>query len=382
MSTERPRRILVAADAFKGCLSSAEVATAIAKGLRRVWPSAQITERVIADGGEGVMAAVAARWPGQIVTKTVNGPLGSPVEARWWRADDGRLAVIEAAEAVGLHRIAAAELDPLRASTTGVGELIAEAAASGVKALWIGAGGTATVDGGLGALTALGWRALDALGRPVESGGFGLTQLRTLAIGTVPKFEEGLHVLCDVANPMLGASGAASVYGPQKGATPEMVPMLEAGLNRLCDRLAELMGRNPAAVERAGAAGGLAGGLWAALGAQLHNGFDVLAAQTGLDGVFSGVDLVITGEGRVDAQSRWGKLVSGVLDRAERTSTPVWIVGGQITEAAEQIFGDRAALLSISDGPGELTRCMADAPVLIERAIARAARLWSMAERA
>jgi glycerate kinase len=363
------RTVVAAPDSFKGSLSSVEVAEAMARGIADVWPDARVLRRPLADGGEGTLRALTAAVGGEEVLVRVRGPLGDPIDAAWWRGPDGR-AVVEMARASGLSLTARRE--PLRATTFGTGELIA---ATGADAVWLGAGGSATVDGGAGALKALGFRLLDADGAPIPAGGAGL--LRLARIEPPAKGLPRVIVLADVRNPLLGPEGAAAVYGPQKGASSVDVETLEAGLARFAAVLTTTFGRNPADVPGAGAAGGLAGGLWAALGAEIAPGFEAIASISRLDEALAEADLVLTGEGRVDEQTAFGKTVAGVLDRIGRT--PAWVLGGEITEAAEAWCADRgAAAVPILPGPMTLEAAFVQAAALIRRAVARTARLWAL----
>jgi glycerate kinase len=358
-------RAVLAPDSFKGSLASPDVAAALAAGLRDVWPDVEAVARPLADGGEGTLAALAAALPGALVPARVRGPHGEAVDAAWWRSADGRLGVVEMARASGLS--VTARRDPRTASTYGTGELVAAAFAAGVGEVWVGAGGSATVDGGAGALAALGFQLLDGAGRPT-------TDPAAVARIDAPPATGAVRVLCDVRNPLLGPEGAAAVYGPQKGAAPEDVPVLEAGLARFAALLAATFGRDPAHLPGAGAAGGLAGGLWSALGAELRPGFDAIADLVGLDAAIVGADLVLTGEGRVDEQTAYGKTVAGVLRRA--AGRPVWVFGGEVTEAGERWCADAGGCaVPIAAGPLSREASMAAAPSLLRRAAARAARL-------
>lgn len=368
--------VVVAPDSFKGCLSSVRVAATLAAGLREAWPAAAIVAHPMADGGEGTLAAIAARVPGAEVTVPALGPHGEALQAGWWLAADGRLAVVEVARAAGLS--VTRRREPLRASSFGAGQLIAAALDSGAREVQVAAGGSATVDGGAGILTALGFELVDAAGTPLPPGGAALVDLAEIRPPTrQPWRDVSLAVLCDVTNPFIGPAGAARVFGPQKGADPAAVERLEIGLARLAEVLSATFGRDPRDLPGAGAAGGLAGGLWAALGAELRGGFDAIAALTGLDASLEGAALVVTGEGRVDGQTRYGKTADGVIRRAEARGLPVWVFAGEVTAEAEAWAAGRAALVPVADGPRTLADSVEAAPALLRRAAARAARLWS-----
>ncbi len=351
-------RFLVAPDSFKGCLPCDAVADAIASGVRDAWPRAPIERRPMSDGGEGLLAAVG----GEAHHAACAGPHGERLVAEYRRL--GSVAVVEMARASGLG--VTARRDPARARSTGTGELVAAARDAGARRVWLGAGGSATVDGGMGALCALGYRFLDAAGRPATRP----VDVRSVEPGAAL---DDVTVLHDVDNPLLGPEGAAAVYGPQKGARD--VAPLEAGLAQLGEVLATL-GRDPRRVKGGGAAGGLAGGLFAA-GAELKRGFEVCARAVGLDAAIAEADVVITGEGRVDGQTRFGKTVDGVVARAG--GRPTWVFGGEVTPEAEAWAPANVALIPVVDGPRGLAESIERAPSLLRRAAARATRLWMLA---
>ena len=347
-------KFLVAPDSFKGCLPCDEVAEALAAGL-----SGEVTLCPLSDGGEGLLAAVG----GEVVEAACSGPHGERLVAAYRR--HGSRAVVELARASGLS--VTARRDPVRARSTGTGELVAAARLAGASEVWVGAGGSATVDGGVGALRALGYRFLDGSGRDAVA----LHEVASVVRGAPL---DDVTVLYDVENGWLGPEGAAAVYGPQKGASD--VDALEAGLARVGAVLAESLGRDPRRVTGGGAAGGLAGGLWAA-GAELRRGFDAVAEQVGLDAAVAEADVVVTGEGRVDGQTRYGKTVAGVVKRAG--GRPTWVFGGEVTPEAEAWAPENVALIPVADGPRSLASSVERAPELLRRAAARASRLWCLA---
>ncbi len=368
-------RVLIAPDGFKGAASSVAAAAALARGLARAWPDATLTRLPLADGGDGTLAALAATEPGHERTRGVTGPHFEALHAGWWSPDRGP-AVVEMARAAGLavtrHR------DPLRASTHGVGQLVIAAARAGHDAIWITCGGSATVDGGAGLLDALGFRLLDAHDRPLPPGGGALTALaRIVPPDALPDglAKARLVVLHDVDNPLCGLRGAAPIYAPQKGADPAAVEHLAAGLDRFGAVCAETFGRDPRTHPGTGAAGGLAAALWSALGAELRPGFEALADRLGLDAALDAADLVITGEGRVDAQTTMGKTVGALTARAAARDLPTWAFAGQIDHDAPDIPG--LALIPIADGPRPLAESLALTLPLLERAAERTARLAS-----
>jgi len=361
-----PLRVLVAPDAFKGSATNIAVARAMALGVVDAWPGVKVTQCPLADGGEGTLAAVAAAAPGGETTVPVIGPHGEALNAAYWASVEGT-AVIESARAIGLPQTR--RRDPLSATSMGAGMLCAAALTAGHRALRLACGGSATVDGGVGALSALGFRFLDGEGRPLPPGGGALLHLAEIV--PPPTVPAGIEIWCDVTNPLLGPEGAATVYGPQKGADAAAVAQLEAGLARLARVLTDTFGRDPSAVVGAGAAGGLAGGVWAALGAPLRSGFDVIADMVGLDAHLSAADLVLTGEGRLDAQTAHGKTVAGVLERARRVGVPVWAFAGDVAQSVVAEAPDGVVFVPIVEGPMTLADAMVAAPSLIRRAVAR-----------
>ncbi len=362
-------RVLVAPDAFKGSLSAVGVARALIEGLAEGWPEAAARALPLADGGEGTLAALGAAEAGAEIAVPVTGPQGEALQAAWFHAAADGLAVVEMARASGLsvtrHR------RPRTATSHGTGALIAAAARAGASAVWVAVGGSATVDGGAGALQALGFTLLDDAGRTLPPGAEALARVARIEPPARP-LPCPVVVLHDVRNPLVGACGAAPVYGPQKGASPTDVARLDAGLERWGAALADTFGRDPRDVAGAGAGGGLAGGLWAALGATMRPGFDAVAERVGLDAALADADLVWTGEGRVDEQTAYGKTVAALAARAER---PVIAFAGEVTLGGEGWCPPHVALVPIVDGPRDLDGCRAAAPSLIRRAGARTARL-------
>jgi glycerate kinase len=299
----------------------------MAAGVSAVWPAAEVLERPTSDGGNGLLEACARLLGGTLAEHEVRGPLGDPVRARALRA--GRQVVIESAEACGLHLMSPERRAPLLATTRGVGELLGVAIEGGAAEVVLGLGGSGTVDGGTGMARALGWRFEDEAGAPLAEGGGSLTRLDRVQ---APPRNLGARVtaLCDVENPLLGDEGAARVYGPQKGAGPEEVEVLEAGLARLADVLEARLGLAVAGLAGAGAAGGLGAGARAFLGAELVSGAEWMIERTGLRDLLAGADLVVTGEGRYDAQSGMGKVAGRVVEAARAAGVPVLLVCGRV----------------------------------------------------
>jgi glycerate kinase len=322
---------MVACDKFGGALSAAEAAAAIAEGLRRARPGAEIRLCPLGDGGEGTGAILAEALNAAPRTRVVRDPLGRPVEAIWWLCEPSRTGVVEMAAASGLWRLAPGERDPLRATSFGTGELLKAAAEAGCRKILLAVGGSATVDGGAGCLQALGWELLDGRGEPLAApaGAAGLTAVHRVR----PPRERmalDLTVLCDVDNVLLGPRGAAAVFAPQKGAAPRQIPMLERGLARWAEVLRAAGGREVRGLAGSGAAGGLPAALAALLDAKLVSGFDCVARAMRLSERLAGCHLCLTGEGRLDEQTRSGKVVAGVARMAAAVGVPVVALVGAV----------------------------------------------------
>lgn len=340
-------RIVVAMDAFKGGATAQQACEAVRDGLLAANGTVEVVLKPMADGGEGTAAALlASRSGGEWLEVTVAGPLPRrQVTAGYaWFADDGT-AVIEMATANGLPLLAASERNPLLTSTFGTGQLIAAAVHRGARRILLTIGGSATVDGGVGMAAALGWQFLDRDGNPVEPVGGSLHMIDRIVAPAVDQFPE-VEVLCDVTNPLCGANGAAAVFGPQKGATPEMVIQLDAGLDNLARVVKRDLGVEMHGLAGGGAAGGLGGGSVAFLQARLRPGIDAILDATRFEQALIGADWCITGEGSFDSQSLQGKVVSGVAGAARRRSVPTVVIAGRVkaTEADYRPYGIVAAL--------------------------------------
>lgn len=357
-------RVVIAPDSFKECLSAMAVARALEVGWRRVYPEAEIRLAPMADGGEGTVDALVAATGGQYVTVRVTGPMGTPVDAVYGRLDDGHGAVIEMAAASGLPLVPVDQRNPEQATTYGTGELIRHAIVSGARRIIVGIGGSATNDGGAGMAQALGYALLDAQGRELPLGGAALARLAHIdAAGRfVPLDEVEILAACDVDNPLCGPRGASQVYGPQKGADPAMVLRLDAALQRLGEVAEAELGIPVLEVPGAGAAGGLGAGLLAFAGARLRSGVELVAEACGLAACMEGADLVITGEGRMDAQSVHGKTPVGVARIAKEQGLPVAAVTGALGPGYEAVY--RAGIDAVWP--------LCAAPMSLEDAIARA----------
>lgn len=376
-------KIVIAPDSFKESLSAAEVAAAIAAGLREVWPQAELLCRPMADGGEGTVVALVAATGGEYRETVVRDPLGEPVAATWGWIAESRSAVIEMAAASGLHLVAAERRDALRACTWGTGELIRAALDAGAERIVLGFGGSATNDAGSGMLRALGARLEDAEGRPLACGGAALAQLARIDLsGLDPRLAQvDFEVACDVDNPLCGPHGAAQVFGPQKGATPEQVRQLDAALTHFADVCAQTLGRDGRDLPGCGAAGGIGFAARTFLAATFRPGIELVAEVSGLEQAVIGADLVITGEGRLDLQTLHGKTPMGVASIAKRHGVPVIALAGMLGEGYQQLYGHGIdAAFSLAPGPISLADALADAPRLLRQRAVDIARLWQLAK--
>lgn len=324
--------ILVACDSFKDALGADGVCRAIAAGLRKRHPEAAITEMPLSDGGEGLLDVLRGPLGLAWVERQVRDPLGRRVMGRYGLSADGTC-VVEMAEASGLQRLALAERDPLKASTFGTGELLADARTRGARRAILAIGGSATNDAGIGAAAALGWKFLDASGAELPPDGGHLAQIATI-VPAPPPFES-MEVLCDVTNPLYGPTGAAWIYGRQKGGTDETLAQLDAGLKHVAALVAGQLGRDVAQTPGAGAAGGLGFGAMAFFGATLRRGIEIVLDLTGFDAAAQAADLIVTGEGHLDGQSAQGKLIQGLCGRAQ--GKPVIALCGKLSATPEQI---------------------------------------------
>jgi glycerate kinase len=370
--------IVVAPDSYKGSLSALAVAEAMEQGILSVFPDAQVTKVPIADGGEGTVEALIAGAGGQSIRQQVIGPLGDLVDAVWGILGDGTTGIIEMAAASGLTLIPEQKRDPRVTTTYGTGQLIRAALDRGIRRLIIGIGGSATNDGGAGMAQALGVRFLDAAGAALPPGGASLARLDSIDLsGLDPRLKETeILVACDVDNPLGGPKGASAVYGPQKGATPEMVAELDGALKHYA-RVAELAtGRVVAHIPGAGAAGGLGAGMMLFTQAQLRSGVDIVLEATGFSNIVQHADLVITGEGNTDLQTAHGKAPVGVARVARQFDVPVVCLSGGLGEGSEAVLQHGVdALMSIVARPASMDECIASVRELLQAAAARICRI-------
>jgi glycerate 2-kinase len=335
----RSPRVLIAPDSFKGSLTQAEVAATIAAGVRRALPAARVTELPLSDGGEGWLDTLVAADPGgRVESAAAGGPLGEALDGRFGLVEGGRTAVVEVATASGLHLVEPTPATFRAASSHGSGELIRAALDAGATRVLVGLGGSATTDGGAGLGVALGANLLAASGDPVGPGGAALAGLATVDLrGLDPRLVDArVLAATDVDNPLLGPTGAAAVYGPQKGAGADDVAPVDAALAGFADRVEAALGRELRSVPGAGAAGGLGFGLLAFCGAGIVRGIEVALDLVGFDAALADVDLVITGEGRIDLQTLHGKVVAGVAARARAAGVPAYAIGGAVDPAVRE----------------------------------------------
>ena len=374
------KKVLVAPNSFKGNMSATQAARAIADGVREVWPEAAVVEIPVADGGEGTAEALVAADHGSYRWVNVEGPLGDPVLASYGLIDGGRTAVMELASASGFSLVPDARRDIRRASTYGFGQLLEAARNAGVDTIISGIGGSATNDAGAGMAQALGVRLLDATGRELPRGGAALVNLdRIDASGLEPGWRSvKVRVACDVTNPLVGPLGASHVYGPQKGADPATVELLDQALGRYAAVVERDVGRKVAGVPGSGAAGGTGAGMLAFLDAVLEPGAPLIVGASGFDRELDGAGLVITGEGRVDAQTGYGKAPGEVARRAHARGIPVLLVAGSKGVGWEALSDlGVTAVVAMTEVAGTLERALNEPEGMLTRATVVACRTHS-----
>jgi glycerate kinase len=364
-----PLTVLFAPDSFKGSLTSVEVAEALAHGWSRARPADLLLLAPLADGGEGTIIAIAAAGGWEWRSASAHDPIGRPVAGRWLQSADGRRAIVELAESSGLSRLTPHERDPLGASTLGTGEVLLAAINAGAREITLGIGGSATNDGGAGILRAIGARIDD----------------ETVDLdGLDPRLAEvDLRIACDVTNPLLGERGAAATYGPQKGATPDQVAELDRRLARFADALERACGRRERDTPGAGAAGGTGFGLLSLAdrfrSLDLVPGIDVVMTAADFDGKLARAGLVVTGEGRIDAQTAFGKTALGVARRAAEAGVPCVAVGGGVTvEGIDALAALDVVVVPVVERPQSVEEAMAAGTAPLERCGERIARLISL----
>ncbi len=372
-------KIVIASDSFKGNLTALQVSQAIDKGIKRVIPDAITAIVPMADGGDGTMQALVDATGGEIIPAEVTAPLGGRIIAHWGLLGDKVTGVIEMATASGFNLVPPQKRNPLLTTTYGTGELILTALERGCRKLIIGIGGSATNDGGAGMAQALGAKLLDTKGAPLAFGGAALADLERIDITTIDRRLAGCDIVVasDVTNPLCGPQGASAVYGPQKGATEEMVVQLNAALAHYADVINRDLNIDIRDVPGAGAAGGLGAGLIAFLKARLLPGIDIVIQATGLVKHLKDAALVFTGEGRIDSQTAHGKVPVGVARKAKTFGLPVIAIAGGIGDGYQAVYEQGIdAVCSIAPGPIDLSQAMAEAEKLIADVAERAIRFF------
>jgi len=366
----RQLTVLFAPDSFKGSLTSVEVARALADGWARARPDDTLLLSPLADGGEGTLVAIEAGGGWEWRKAAAHDPIGRPITAAWLQSADGERAIVELASASGLSRLTPSERDPLGATTRGTGEVLRAAVDAGARSITLGIGGSATNDGGAG--------ILEALGARIDDDGIDVAQVDSRLS------DVDLQVACDVTNPLLGARGAAATYGPQKGATPEQVAELDRRLGRYADALERACAQFERDTPGAGAAGGTGFGLLCLRGRfrslELVPGIDVVMAAADFDGKVARADLVITGEGRIDEQTAFGKTALGVARRAAEAGVACIAVGGGVTpEGIAALAPLGAVVVPVTERPQSVEEAMAAGIGPVERCGERIARLIGLA---
>ena len=364
-------KIVIAPDSFKGSLSAVEAASAIERGIHRALSDAHTLCLPVADGGEGTLDTLVAATNGQKIPVLVTGPLGQKVEAEYGILGDGKTCVIEMAKASGIPLIPREELNPLKATTFGTGELIKQALDDGFTSFILALGGSATNDGGAGMLQALGLSLLDEQGNKISPGGAELAKICSIDLSRFDKRISNCQFLIasDVENPLIGPYGASHVFGPQKGATPEMVQILDACLTHWAGEVEKVTGFHLHDLPGAGAAGGIGGAFQAFFPCRMKRGIDVVIEYTGLQDALVGADLVITGEGQVDFQTASGKTPMGVAQAALLNNIPTVILAGSVGKGIEVLYQyGIVSVHSIINKPMELKEAMETAGDLLEKA--------------
>jgi glycerate kinase len=363
-----PMQIVIAPDSFKECLTAMQVTQAISEGIKRVIPTAEIFCIPMADGGEGTVEALVDATGGKIVQTPSVDALNRPIQCFYGILGNRKTAVIEMAAASGIELLLPEERNPLITSTFGTGLLIKAALDAGFTEIIIGIGGSATNDGGAGMAQALGFELLDKNGNPIKFGGGFLGNLHTIDSSNVHPLlgKAKITVACDVRNPLLGTSGATTIYGPQKGATPEMLETLEKNMAHFSQILQQELGTDVSEIPGAGAAGGLGAGLMAFCNAKMISGFELVSELTNLEKHISQASLVFTAEGKIDAQTAFGKTVSGVARLAKKHQVPAIALAGIVTDNLTELYEQGiTSFFAIGDQPMSIEESKARASELL-----------------
>ena len=374
-------KIVIAPQAFKGSLSALNVANAVQKGVRRIFPDAQILTCPVADGGDGTLETLVESSGGKIIETNVADPTGKPIVAQWGAMGDGNTAVIEMARTSGLALLTLEERDPLNATTYGLGEIIVSALNKGFRKFIVGIGGSATNDAGAGMAQALGIKLMDREGRNLVFGGAALQNLSVIDTSSIDQrvLESNFQIACDVNNPLTGPEGASAVYGPQKGATEENVRQLDSALGVFAEVAKRDLGKDISNLEGAGAAGGLGAGMIAFVEGHLRAGVDIVLDTVNLAEKLESADLVITGEGSIDFQTVYNKAPIGVARMAKARGIPTIGISGMLGKNYQIVHNHGIdAALSIANGPISLEESLQNAPSLISEAVEESLRLISV----
>lgn len=374
-------KFVLAPDSFKESMTAQEAADAMERGIKKVIPDAECVKVPMADGGEGTVQSLVDATGGEIIEVEVTGPDGRRVKAMFGLLGDGDTAVIEMASASGIHLIKKEERNPLHTTTYGTGELIKAALDKGVKRIFIGIGGSATNDGGAGMIQALGAKLLDESGKELAFGGGTLDRLHRVDLTSLDERVKDItiEVACDVTNPLTGEKGASHIFGPQKGATPEMVKVLDCNLVHYANIIKEQLGKDIASTPGAGAAGGLGFGLMAFLGAELKRGVELVIKYTNLEEKMQGANYVFTGEGSVDSQTVFGKTPYGVSKTAEKLNIPVIAFAGRIGDGIEVLYEHGIkSIIGILPGAVAIETALKEGAENLERASENIARILNL----
>ncbi len=373
-------KIVIAPDSFKGSLSAEGVCEAVKQGIFTVCADAEVISIPIADGGEGMLDVILKSVKATSYTLEVAGPYGKKVNAKYAITEDGT-AIIEMAQAAGLTLAEENEKNPAISSTSGVGELIKNALDKGVKKIVLGLGGSATNDGGVGAAAELGAIFLDESGNTLQANGENMAKLAKVNLENLDKrlFETEILMACDVQNPFTGETGATYIYGPQKGVTQQMVEGLDSAMKNLAKVMKECTGEDFENHKGAGAAGGLGYGILAFMGGKFSSGIETVLDICDFDSKIVGADLVITGEGKIDGQSAFGKVLYGIGNRAKAQNVPVIALGGAVDKEADKLIEyGISAMFAIETEPASLEKAMTDAPIYIEETAKNIMRVFAL----
>lgn len=377
-------RIVVAPDSFKESLSASKAAQAISEGIKKIAPESEIVSIPMADGGEGTVEALVTATSGKIVAVNSVDALNRPINSFFGVVGNGKTVVIEMAAASGIELLSAEERNPLATSTYGTGLLLKAAIDAGFSEIIIGIGGSATNDGGAGMAQALGFKLLDKNGHQIGLGGESLLKLHRIDCSEVHSSlsKVKITVACDVQNPLVGPNGATSVYGPQKGATPEMIETLEQGMLNYAKVLNNEFGTDYSNISGAGAAGGLGAGLMAFCNAQIRSGFELIAELTDLEQQIGSADLVFTGEGKIDSQTAYGKTISGIAKLCKKHHVPLIALAGMVSGDLTQLYNQGlTSAFAIANRPMTLDDSKNNAATLLSSTSEQVLRLISGTEK-